>query len=201
MPNRLVFLGAGVDLDHAPVADVDLGAASGIALQPGAEFVAFAGGIQVVKHLANGGTDEILGQFGAVLGPVGFHHPQFFLIEFEQETVFLPEIAHRAPELVGRSIDHQPALVARALDAHVAHAVDRGGALGRLGRLGRLVAAGGDHRARHVVARVPAELGQVGRHFQRAAALRGLVVDLVFLQHGATRGQRRRQRDQAKAGK
>ena len=89
----------------------------------------------------------------------------------EQEAALLPEVAHRVPELVGRAVDHQPALRARALHAHVAEVGDRGRDAGRVGQAG-LVGVGRDRAAGHRVAVLARQLRQVGRHFERWAPCR-----------------------------
>src|SRR5256885_14040346 len=71
LPDGLVLLGAGVDLLHAAVRDVDLGGAVGRALQARAEAVALAGGVQAIEDLAQRLADHVLRDLGAVLGPVG----------------------------------------------------------------------------------------------------------------------------------
>src|SRR2546427_13241339 len=63
----LVLLGAGVDLLHAAVRDVDLGGAVGRALQARAEAVALAGGVQAIEDLAQRLADHVLRDLGAVL--------------------------------------------------------------------------------------------------------------------------------------
>ena len=66
-PGDLLALRRGVDLLHAAVGDGDLGQVPD-ALETGAEAVTLAGRIQAVQHRADGATDEILRQLGAVFG-------------------------------------------------------------------------------------------------------------------------------------
>ena len=181
LPDGLVLLGVGVHLDHAAVADEDVGAAVGVALQAGAELVAFASGVQRIEHLAQSSADDILRQLGTVFSPVGFQDAQVGLVLGEDETVLQPELAHGLPQLICGAVDHEPALVAIALNAHVTD----GGGSGLAGGSGlrRLLAClqGGcrNGAARHGVARIFGELGQVGGHFQGRALGRAFVVDLV----------------------
>jgi len=69
-----------VFLGHAAVGDENLGAAAGIALQPGAVLVPQAGVVQAVKHLAQQTTNSILGDLGAVFRPLGFHDADLGLV-------------------------------------------------------------------------------------------------------------------------
>ena len=139
---------------------------------------------------------------GADFGPVGFHDAGVSLVGGQQEAVFQPEVAHGAPQLVGRTADVQPALSAVALVLHIGNGVGRClGAGGLRGGLACLVATGGHGAAGDAVARLAGQLGQIGGHFQRHAAARGFIVDLVGLQHragaeghhgrGAHQGQRK----------
>ena len=180
------------------MADVNFGAAIGQALQAGAELVALAGGVERIEHLAQRRANEILRNLGPVLGPVGLHDADVDLVLRQREAVFQPEIAHRIPELFYRALHHQPALIAIALDAHVAHAVGCCLAVGRLDCLARFQCVGRHHAAGHGIACVARELLEVGRHFQRLALGGAFVVDLVALQHRAGR-QRNGQAEQAKS--
>ncbi|MPN05498.1 hypothetical protein SDC9_152749 [bioreactor metagenome] len=187
LPHGGVLLLGAVDLDHAAMADEDVGAAVLVALKARAEAVTLAGGVQAVEQFADGRADDVLRDLGAVFGPVGLQDAEFGVVGGEDKAAFQPEVAHRIPQLVGGAVDHQPALVAIALDAHVA---DGGGCCVRAAGLLCLACLIGDGRggaARHGVARVARELGQVGRHFQCRALLGTLVVDLVALQNGAGR--------------
>ena len=184
---RLVV--GAVDLFHATVADEDVRAALGIAFEPRPEAVELAGGVERIEHLAERGTDDVLGQLGAVFGPVGFHDAQPLVVGGQHEAVVFPEGAYRVPDLGGRPVDGEPALVAVALDLHVAHGIDGRFRLGLPGGLVLLVGRSRSGFAGDAEVSVAGELGQVGRHFECIAALRGLVVHFSG-RGGGARGER-----------
>ena len=158
LPHGGVLLLRAVDLDHAAMAHEDVGAAVGVAFKARTETVALARGVQAVKQLADARTDDVLRDLGAVFRPVGFQNAEFGVVGGEHEAALEPEITHRIPELVGWAVDHQPALVAVTLDAHVS---DGGGGSIGADRLLRLTGLIGDRRGsatRDVVARVAREL-------------------------------------------
>src|SRR3954471_3015329 len=87
---RDVFL---VHLDHAAVADVDLGAlAIRRALQARAEFVALAGRHDGIEQLAEEILDQPVLYARAVLGPVRFHYAGGGNLELDEEAALLPEL-------------------------------------------------------------------------------------------------------------
>ena len=148
------------------MADENFGTAVGRTLQARAELVALAGGVKAFQYAAQGVADEILRQLGAVFSEVGFQNAQVGLFDGQLKTAFFPEITHRFPDLVGRTVDDQPALVASAFYAYITHAGSCGGHLaGLAGPVSRVVAGGHSH-ARHGVAVVARELAQVWRNIE-----------------------------------
>nr|GEU28413.1 hypothetical protein [Tanacetum cinerariifolium] len=203
-PDRGFLLRALQHFLHAAMADVDFAGAVGAAFDAGAELVALARRIDRIEDLADRVTNEILRDLGAVLGPVGFHDAggRQFLRQFK--TGIFPELGQLRPQLLGRLLDHQPALVAVALDLDV---VDRRGHHGAHGRLARHHGSAGAGRSRtrsvvagsggHAIARIGLgvaavflQLGQIGRHVQRGRFLGALVVDFIVadnrVDHAAT---------------
>ena len=200
MPDGVVLALAGVDLLHATVGDIDAGLAIGFALQAGAEFVALAGGIERIEHLAQAFADDVLRQLGAVFGPVGLENAQLTVFHRVDEAVFQPEVASGLPELVGCTINHEPMLGTVALDADVANLVGRGVVVGRLGGLGiGLHGSSGYHATRDGIARVLRQLRQIRRDFKRGSLIlaRALVVDLGLLERGRAGRQAQRDAEQA----
>src|SRR5450759_950393 len=118
---RVLALGL-VDFDHAPMTDVNLGRAGlSAALQAGAELVALPCRIYGIDHLAEQVAYRIIGDLGAVLGPVGLHHPDLGQFRFHQKTQPLPELPYHRPDFFRSLRYHQPALGASTLDAHLGH--------------------------------------------------------------------------------
>jgi len=52
LPSGPGFLAVGVVLDHAPMADENVGAAAWVAFKPRSEFVTLSGGVEGIQHLA-----------------------------------------------------------------------------------------------------------------------------------------------------
>ena len=119
LPDDGSFGDVSVDLNHAAVGDADFGAVRRQGFDPGAVFVALAGGEQAIHELTQGSAQKVLGQLGAVLGPFGFQQTDSGLFGGVGEPVFYPELAHQGPHLVRRTLDHQPALGTAALDTHI----------------------------------------------------------------------------------
>ena len=120
LPNGFGFVAVAVNLHHASVADENFAAPTGVAFYAGAEFVSLPSGVQAVQNPPQSVANEVHGQFGAVFRPVGFHNAQVLLVGSEQEAVFLPKLFDRIPHLFGRAVNHQPALVARTFNPHIA---------------------------------------------------------------------------------
>ena len=108
-------------------------------------------------------------QFGAIFSKVGFNDAQVLLIDGQLKAAGFPELAHRLPELIRRAVDHQPTLVARALNAHIAHIAGSDADLAGTAGLVALEGVGRHGHARHGVAVVTRELAQVRRYIQRRA--------------------------------
>src|SRR5690606_8355172 len=107
LPDGLVLVAGGIDLDHSAVADVDLGAL-GAALDPGGELVALAGGIQRIEGPPERAANEVERNLGAVFGPVGFDDAGFRRLRLDEESGLLPEFAQHLPDLLGRQVRDQP---------------------------------------------------------------------------------------------
>ena len=98
--------------------DVDLSAIGG-AFDAGAVHVTLTGVVEHVEDAAQGLANQaIFGNLGAVLGPGGFHHADFGLVDGQAETVVFPELADLIPHLVSWLIDHQPAALPLSLQLH-----------------------------------------------------------------------------------
>ena len=79
------------------MADINFGRAVSISFQTGSEFIAFTGGIERIKYLAQRPADEILRDLGTILCPVRFHNPCIGRIHINQETIILPEFLDFRP--------------------------------------------------------------------------------------------------------
>ena len=118
LPAGFILAFGGVQLDHAPMADIDFRRARRAALfQAGAEFIAFGSGIQEIQRLADGAANDVHGQLGAVFVPVGFHDAGGGHFGGQGKADAKPEILQRIPVFIRGAGSHQPALVAIALDA------------------------------------------------------------------------------------
>ena len=80
------------------MADVHLCATISPPLKPRAEFVTLTGRVQRINYLANGVSNEVLRNFGAILGPASFHHPGLRVIDCYQKPILLPEIFNLGPQ-------------------------------------------------------------------------------------------------------
>src|SRR6267378_3931552 len=187
----------GVDLLHAAVADIDLGAfAVGSAVEPRAKLVALGGGIDLVDKLTQQRADSSLGDIGAVLRPVGFHHAGLGRFGLDQKAVLLPEVLHQRPELLGNLVlHHQPALGAGALDVHPLDLRQHRRVAGaRLLLALDLVArkrGRGFAGLGHDEAGIARRRGEIGRYFEVRQRARRLVVDLAVEEAGAAAGKQR----------
>jgi hypothetical protein len=161
--------------------------AVGRALQAGAELVALGGRVDAVGEAAEQAADAVLRQVGAVLGPVGLHHPDLGRLLLDQEPALQPELAHHRPHLVGRLLHHQPALGAEALEAHVLDLRQHAGGAWTSLLLALLLVA--RERRRFLIgqheAAVALRRGEVGRNLERRKLGRGLVVDAAVEHRGA----------------
>ena len=185
---------------HAAVCDIDAGLAIGFALKAGAEFVALAGGVERVKHLAQRLADDVLWQLGAVFGPVCFQNTDLAVFHHVDEAIFQPEVACGLPQFVCSTIDHQPVFGAIALDADVANLVGSGVVVCGLCRFGIGLNCRSRYNAtRDVVARILRQLRQIRGDFKSGGlSLAGaLVIDLGFLERGRTGRQAQRDAEQA----
>ena len=109
LPGGGFLLRTGVDLDQPAVADIDL-AAGGGALDPRAELVFLTRGVQRVDQPTQGVADDVVGELGAVFGPLGFHHAGILLLEREGHAAVAPEGLQLRPQLLGGQGGDQPAL-------------------------------------------------------------------------------------------
>mmetsp|Transcript_21382 Transcript_21382/g.82851 ORF Transcript_21382/g.82851 Transcript_21382/m.82851 type:complete len:224 (-) Transcript_21382:841-1512(-) len=192
------------------MADEDVGAVRA-ALDAGAVHVALTGRVQAVEDLAERRADQVLGQLGAVLAPVGFHHADFRLLLDDFQAALLPEAAQLRPELLGRGRRVQPAVGAAALQAHVTGRIGSHTArhqalgVGRAGGLDGRQLGGRDRTPLNLGAVVAGQLAQVRRHLQALGLLgRRAVVDLVAREHavdGAAAGERQNKGRAGQAGR
>ena len=105
------------------MADVDFGLPLRVAFNTGTKFIEFPGGIKVFKQLAQRLANKVLGQFGAVFGPVGFYYTHLGLLDLHVKAVGLPKLVHFGPHVVQWFAGYQPTALAFALQLHRAHRI------------------------------------------------------------------------------
>lgn len=83
------------------------------------EFVALAGGVDAAQaDFVEEAAQAVLGDFGAVFRPLGFHLSDGGFFGFDVEAVFLPKGFQERPDFGRRlAVDNEPALAAVALEA------------------------------------------------------------------------------------
>ena len=170
------FVAGGIHLLHATLADENIRSTTGILFQTGAVPVELTGGIQRIQRPPQNLSNRIQRDVGAILGPVGFHHADLAILHRQHKATVFPEGLDGLPQFDGRTLHHQPALVAIAPDLYVADRAER-----RCRALaGRCFFTGivcGTGAAWYRITPVTAQPHQVGRNFQRIAAPRRTVIN------------------------
>src|SRR3984893_13458988 len=116
---------------------------------------------------------KILGQVGAILGPIGFHDAKSRLLDCNHKPVLGPEVAQCRPRRLLRRLHDQPALAARSRKARLR--IYRK----NLGWLARRTRGGDARRSGYLIAVVVRRRGEIRRHFKRGRAAGRLVVNLL----------------------
>ena len=171
---------------HVLVRDIDLGTTRRRrAFDARAEFVARTAIPQTLEHRPQRLANPAFGDLGTVFGPVGDEQTSLGIHDVKHEPVFSPEIADLGEHLIRRHVDHQPAQIAIAFDAHVVALWQHAGCardllrvLGRdLALLVLRIGRGARRACRCLVTGISASLREIGRDAQRIGSNHAPIVD------------------------
>src|SRR6266550_2543531 len=160
----------GRQLRRAAMADENLDCAwLRAALDPAAKLVALVSIVGEAHILAAESLQKILGQVGAILGPIGFHDAKSGLLDGNHKPALGPEVAQRRPRRLLSRLHDQPALAARSRKARVRIYRQNLGWLPCRTRGGHARCSG------YLIAVVVRRRGEIGGHFEYGRAPGGLV--------------------------